>query len=252
MEKIVLLDDEKHCTDILRSLILKTHHNYEIIGDFNDPAQALEFVKNNEVDLLFLDIHMPGMNGFKFLDAIQPISFDVIFTTAFDQYAIKAFEYSAINYLLKPITEKALIKALLTREQRKKKMKDEHWDVLKNAISDTEKEPGKIALPTGTGFEIMEVGDIVRCQSENNYTTFVFKEGKRVLICRTLKEVEKILACHSFLRVHQSHLINPKFVQTISKQDGGTVFMADDSEVPISRQKKESINELLSSMLHFD
>lgn len=125
MIKIVILDDEKHCTDILQSLIAKMQRDYEIVGVFNDPLKALSFIEENEIDLLFLDIQMPKMNGFKLLDRISPIEFDVIFTTAYDQYAIRAFEYSAFHYLLKPITEKALVQCLLSWEQRKRKVNSE-------------------------------------------------------------------------------------------------------------------------------
>ncbi|HLS30444.1 MAG TPA: LytTR family DNA-binding domain-containing protein [Flavobacteriaceae bacterium] len=252
MIKIVILDDEKHCTEILETLIGKMQRNYEILGVFNDPIKALSFINEYEIDLLFLDIQMPKMNGFKLLDRISPIEFDVIFTTAYDQYAIRAFEYSAFHYLLKPITEKSLVQCLLSWEQRKRKVNAEQWGLLRKAVDQETTSPSKIALPTGTGFEIMKVDEIVRCQSENNYTSFVFEDGTRTLVCRTLKDVERILPEEYFLRIHQSHLINAKFVKSINRQSGGTIFMVDGGEIPISRQKKNYIDKLLASMLKFD
>lgn len=252
MIKIVILDDEVHCTDILQSLIAKMKRNYEIVGVFNDPVKALAFIQKNEIDLLFLDIQMPKMNGFKLLDQISPVTFDVIFTTAYDQYAIQAFEYSAFHYLLKPITEKALVKVLLFWEQRKKKMNSEQWALLQSNISHRDTPPSKIALPTGSGYEIMKVDEIVRCQSENNYTAFIFENGNKALVCRTLKEVENILPEEYFFRIHQSHLINVKFIKLINRQGGGTILMVDGTEIPISRQKKNYIDNLLESMLKFD
>lgn len=253
MIKIVILDDEKHCTDILQTLIERMRRNYQISGVFNDPYEALKFIENNEIDLLFLDIQMPKLNGFKLLDKISPIEFDVIFTTAYDQYAIRAFEYSAFHYLLKPITEKALVQVMLSWEQRIRKVNAEQWSLLKKAVEEEDSTvPGKIALPTGTGYEIMKIEEIVRCQSENNYTSFVFKDGSKALVCRTLKEVERILPSKSFFRVHQSHLISARHVKSINRQGGGAIYMQDGVEIPISRQKKNYIDNLLNSMLKFD
>lgn len=252
MHKIIILDDEKHCTDILSNLISQIPGEYQIVGVFNDPFEALKYIRQNEIDLLFLDIEMPGMNGFTFLDKILPINFDIIFTTAYDQYAIRAFQYSAVNYLLKPITEKAIVHSLATWDQRRNKTKNEQWKILQSLIRDTEKEQTKIALPTGIGHEIIEIKDIVRCQAESNYSNFYFSDGKKMLVCRTLKDVESILSEQDFFRVHQSHLINPKYVKTISKQEGGTLIMSDGSKVPVSRQKRSYLKSILDSMLNFN
>lgn len=252
MTEIVIIDDERHCTDILSTLISKVHPDYHIKAVFRSPAEALVFIRENEFDLLFLDIEMPAMSGFKLLDQILPVNFDIIFTTAYDHYAIKAFQYSAVNYLLKPITEKAIVSALASWEQRRRKVSDEQWKILQNLISGPDEVQEKIALPTGTGYDIIEIRDIVRCQSENNYTYFFFADGSRTLICRTLKDVEMMLSEQQFFRVHQSHLINPKFVKAISKQDGGTLTMADNMEVPVSRQKRNYINAILAKMLRLD
>ncbi len=252
MTKIVILDDEKHCTDMLQSLIIKMHRDYHIAGVFNDPLEALKFVQNEEVDLLFLDIQMPKLNGFQLLDKILPVSFDIIFTTAYDQYAIRAFQYSAINYLLKPISEKDLVKALLSWEQRKHKTNPEQWQLLRKAMNDTGEGLTKIALPTGTGFQIIKLADIVRCKSENNYTSFYFQDGSKTIICRTLKEVEGMLPESTFVRVHQSHLIHTKYVKNISKRGNGVICMEDGVEVPVSRQRRSYMDKILASMLHFD
>lgn len=252
MTEIVIIDDELHCSDILSRLIKEIHPDYTIKGVFKYPADALAFIEENEFDLLFLDIEMPIMNGFTLLDKILPVNFDIIFTTAYDQYAVKAFQYSAINYLLKPITEKAIVSALASWEQRRRKINDEQWKILQNLISGTDEVQDKIALPTGTGYDIIEIKDIMRCQSENNYTYFFFADGSRTLICRTLKDVEAMLSEQQFFRVHQSHLINPTFVKNISKQDGGTLIMADNTEIPVSRQKRNHINDILDTMLRLD
>ena len=251
MANIIIIDDEEHCINVLENLIEKTHSDYIITGVFTNPLQGLEFIKNNPPDLLFLDIEMPNMNGFTLLDNLLPIDFDVIFTTAYDQYAIKAFRYSAINYLLKPITEKNIVKALSNWEKRRKKTSTEQWKLFQEHIQDDNKDCSQIALPTGVGYQIVKIENIIRCQSDSNYTNIYCKDDNRILISRTLKEIEELLGEHGFLRVHQSHLINPKFVKGILKHDGGRLIMKDNLEIPVSRQKSKYINEILDTMLRF-
>ena len=251
MAKIIIIDDEKHCVNVLGKLIKKVHPDYEIAGAFSNPVEGLEYIRNHPPDLLFLDIEMPVLNGFALLDRILPIDFDIIFTTAYDRYAIRAFRYSAINYLLKPITEKSIVQALSRWEKRRKKTVPEQWELLQNNLKSESEAVSRIALPTGAGYHIVEIKDIVRCESDNNYTSFFLDDENKLLICRTLKEIEEMLGDYGFLRVHQSHLINPKFVKGILKQDGGTVMMKDGKEIPVSRQKRKEMNGILESMLRF-
>src|SRR5690554_164219 len=251
MTKIIIVDDEVHCTKVLENLISKIHSGYTITGIFTNPVEGLEFIQNNPPDLLFLDIEMPNLNGFALLDKLLPIDFDVIFTTAYDQYAIRAFQYSAINYLLKPITEKNIVKAISNWEKRRNKTSSEQWRLFQNHYQSQTKNQSQIALPTGVGYQIVEIKNIVRCQSDSNYTNIFCKDENKVLISRTLKEIEELLTDHGFIRVHQSHLINPQYVKGILKHDGGSLIMQDDEEIPVSRQKSKQINEILESMLRF-
>ena len=251
MTKVIIIDDEAHCTNVLANLIGKVHSDYTVTGIFTNPIEGLQFIQNNPPDLLFLDIEMPHLNGFALIDKLLPIDFDIIFTTAYDQYAIRAFNYSAINYLLKPISERNIVTALANWEKRRKKTSTEQWQLFQNNLESSTIECTKIALPTGVGFNIVEIKNIVRCQSDNNYTNFFLKDESKILICRTLKEIEDMLTDHNFIRVHQSHLINPLFVKGILKQDGGSLIMSDSSEIPVSRQKRKQINDILETMLRF-
>lgn len=251
MTNIIIIDDEDHCTNVLENLIKKIDDDYNIMGIFTNPLEGLNFIKNNPPDLLFLDIEMPKMNGFALLDNLIPFDFDVIFTTAYDQYAIKAFQYSAMNYLLKPITEKNIIKALSTWEQRRNKTTQAQWQLLQSSLKNMTKNSSQIALPTGVGYQIADIKNIVRCQSDSNYTYIFCKNENKILISRTLKEIEELLQDHGFVRVHQSHLINPHYVKGILKQDGGSLIMYDEAEIPVSRQKGKQINEILETMIRF-
>ncbi len=249
MTTIIIIDDEAHCTNVLKQLIEKIDANYTVTGVFTNPHEGLTFIKEHPPDLLFLDIEMPTLNGFTLLDTLRPIGFDVIFTTAYDQYAVKAFRYSAINYLLKPITEKDVIKALSYWEKRRKKTSEKQWELLQEYLGEGRQEQPKVALPIGGGYQIVAIDNIVRCQSDNNYTYIFCKDENKILISRTLKEIEELLKDHGFIRVHQSHLINPNFVKGILKQDGASLIMADDTDVPVSRQKAKQINGILEKML---
>lgn len=250
MTEIVIIDDEVHCTSVLENLIGKMDPKYQITGVFNDPVKGLEFIRKNPPDLLFLDIEMPNLNGFALLDKLLPIDFDIIFTTAYDQYAIKAFKYSAMNYLQKPITEKNIVECLAGWEKRRKKITDEQWKLFQTHLQ-SEEEPAKIALPSGVGYTIVEVKNIVRCKADDNYTSFYLSDDNTILISRTLKEVEKILSNRGFYRVHQSHLINSRYVNGVSRQDGGFIIMHDNAHVPVSRQKRNLIDEILENTIRF-
>src|SRR5690606_4697854 len=198
MKKIIIIDDEAHCINVLTNLIKKVHPDYEIIRTFCNPVTGLEFIKTNQPDLLFLDIEMPNLNGFTLLDKILPIDFDIIFTTAYDQYAIRAFEYSAINYLLKPITEKSIVNALFNWEKRRKKTSIKQGPLLHKNIRSSVINASRIALPTAVGYHIVDIKNIVRCESDNNYTCFFLVNENNLLICKTLKEIEKMLSDYGF------------------------------------------------------
>lgn len=246
--KAVLLDDELHCTEIL-SLILKQNcPEIEIVGIFNHPAEALLFLQSNSVEVLFLDIEMPFMNGFKFLNRLQPVGLHVVFTTAYDAYAIKAFKYSAFDYLLKPIDETELVqtvrKLINIKTSSPKNLQLEH---LLEIIRDKSQAPERIALPTLEGLEFVAVREILRCESSSNYTTIYFLNSAAMVVCRTLKEIEELLPAHLFLRVHNSHVINKQHVRKYIKGAGGIIKMSDDSEVSVSRLRRDQVLKELTN-----
>jgi two-component system LytT family response regulator len=249
MIKVVLLDDEVHCTESL-DIILKTLNiEVEVLAKFNDPELALKFLKQNQFDILFLDIEMPRMNGFELLSTLNQIKFDVVFTTAYNQYAIKAFKFSAINYLLKPIDETELIDCLEAwKAKTSKQMPNGQLEFLLQAIQNNNQQSSKLALPTNYGLEFINIKEIVRCQSDSNYTNVYLVNGEKHLICRTLKEVENILQYHNFLRIHQSHLINPNHMKKFIRNDGGYLLMEDGEKISVSKNNKEKIIEIFSQI----
>ena len=247
--KTVLVDDELHCTASLAISLQELAQNISVINSFNKPAEAYLYLKQNpDFDLLFLDIEMPGINGFDLLKKLTNIPFDVVFVTAYNQYAINAFKYSAFDYLLKPIDEKDL-QLCINRWQQKQQsgVEKKQLDFLESLLT-RDRQPDKLALPTHDGLEFVKIDEIIRCQSDSNYTYFHFTNSSELLICRTLKDVENALTPHGFIRIHQSHLVNPKYIKKLVKNDGGYLVMTDESHLRISKSKKQLIINIFNSI----
>lgn len=246
MIKAVLLDDELHCTKTLEILLGQHCPQVAIQAIFNHPLEAIEYLKKNTIDVLFLDIEMPFLNGFDLLSRLDPVNFKVIFTTAYDKFAIKAFKYSAFDYILKPIDEEELVEAVKLLEQRV--MGNEQLQMLMDMMASQSKKVDKVALPTSEGLEFIKIEDIIRCESDSNYTKIVLHQLHNIVVSKTLKEMTDLLSELDFIRVHNSHLINPKHITKYIKAGGGALILTDNVEIPISRQKKESIMQLINAL----
>ena len=239
----VILDDEPNCCKTLALLLKDYCKEVTTINSFYHPQKALAYLKTEPVDLLFLDIDMPVMNGFDLLDKLLPVSYPIIFTTAYDQYAIKAIKYSAFDYLLKPIDEEDLIKVVeRIKDQKFVASKKQAELLLSNYENKILHTPERIALPTTEGFEFITTNEILRCESVSNYTRIFFSGSvNSMLVCRTLKEIEQMLGEESFLRVHNSHLIKKSLVKKYIKADGGYLLMNDGSQIPVARRRKGNL-----------
>lgn len=246
MIKAVLLDDELHCTKTLEILLGQHCPQVSIKAVFNSPIEALDYLQKTPIDVLFLDIEMPFLNGFDLLSKLGDVDFKVIFTTAYDKFAIKAFKYSAFDYILKPIDEEELVEAVKLLEQRV--MGNEQLQMLMDMMSSQSKKIDKVALPTSEGLEFIKVDDIVRCESDSNYTKIILLDSKALMVSKTLKEMTDLLSELDFVRVHNSHLINPKHITKYIKAGGGALILSDNVEIPISRQKKENILQLINAL----
>jgi two-component system LytT family response regulator len=192
---------------------------------------------------------MPDGSGFKILEQLRDMNFEVIFTTAFDQFAIKAIKFSALDYLLKPIDPGELRAAVEKLEKRKAGIpSSENIDALLDNVNSPDEDPRKIVLSTAEKLHVIEIDNILRCESDNYYTHFYFTDGTKLLISKTLKENEQLLSHHNFIRPHKSHLVNVKYIKSFIKQEGGYIVMSDGSHVPVSRRKKEKIMEILLNL----
>lgn len=244
--KAVIIDDEKDSREILANYIGKYCPDVTVGGFGESVATGIEVIQKYQPDIVFLDIEMPYGNGFDLLDKIANITFETIFVTAFDNYAIQALNQSAAYYLLKPIDIDELIKAVdkIKQEQAEKNYIQHARVLLDNRGSKQQ----KIMLPTLEGFEIVSVSAILYCEAVDNFTRFYFEAQPPLLICRTLKYFEDILQEHRFLRIHRSHLINPDFVIRYSKGKGGYVTMKNNLELEVSPAKKKEFLDLFGKL----
>lgn len=242
--KAIIVDDEEGNRENLRSLLENYCPQVEILAEAESAITAMDAIGKHEPQLLFLDIEMPNGNGFDLLGKLDRIDFEIIFVTAFGQYALKAIKFCALDYILKPIDILDLKVAVQKAEKRiREHERSDSWQVF--VENQQSAHNPKIALPTGNQIDYIPVEEIVRCKGEGNYTTFFLKKGKSLMVSKTLKEFEELLAEHRFIRVHQSHLISAQYVKTYVKSDGGYLRMEDGAEIPISRQRKEFVLESL-------
>jgi two-component system LytT family response regulator len=240
--KAVIIDDEKDSREILANYVTRYCPDVTVCGFGSSVATGLEAIEKHQPDIVFLDIEMPYGNGFDLLDKVKKVTFETVFVTAFDNYAIQALNQSAAYYLLKPIDIDELIKAVdKIRKEREADNYTQHARVLLDNIKSGTQ---KIMLPTMEGFEIMTISNILYCEAADNFTKFYFENGTPLLICRTLKYFEDILQPHRFLRIHRSYLINPDFVIRYSKGKGGYVTMKNGQELEVSPNKKKEFLDL--------
>jgi len=245
----IIVEDEKHSRETLRGMLDRYCKNVIIIAEAENYRGGLDAIKANSPDVVFLDIQMPDGSGFRMLEELGEINFDIIFTTAFDQFAIKAIRYSALDYLLKPIDPEELVRAVKKVEQKiSNQQVNQNIQVLLDNIKSKEAEPHKIVLSTSEKIHVIETDQIIRCESDNYYTNFFLTDGKKILVSKTLKENEELLSGHNFIRPHKSHLVNVKYIKGFLKIDGGYIEMTDGSRIPVSRRKREQIIEVITHL----
>ncbi|MEM9897370.1 MAG: LytTR family DNA-binding domain-containing protein [Bacteroidota bacterium] len=245
--RVVLIDDEQSMRDNLRALLAKYLPTIEIIGEASGVASGVELLNTLSPDILFLDVEMKDGTGFDLLGQYGATSFQVIFVTGHDRYAIKAFKYSAIDYLLKPVDPAELqaavnkVEAIETTEVQQK---------IDNLVANQEKstEDRKLVLKDTESVYLIPVKEIIRCESDNNYTIFWLADGRKLMVSHTLKEYERMLDDQQFFRSHQSHLINLNYFDRYDKRDGGIIYMKDGTGVPLSTRKKDVFLEKLEQM----
>lgn len=240
--KAILIDDEKSNLENLAGLLVKYCPDLKLVGMVSNADDGLNLINLHQPDLLFLDIQMGKNSGFDLLAQITNPSFEVVFVTAYDQYGIQAVKFAALDYLLKPINTNELINAVAKAEIRiKSKKRNEQLSFLLQQIKAPETYAQKIALPQQNEIRYVTVTDIIRCEADNNYTFFYLENGDRILVSKPLKEYSDLLKPNGFLRTHQSHLINPNFVKSWLKEDGGMLLMKNNDKVAVSKPNRDYV-----------
>ena len=248
--KAVIVEDEKHSRETLKNLLEEFCLNTKVVGMASSVTEAVDTIKQTSPDVVFLDIELQTGTGFDVLNQLPHIHFEVIFTTAFDQYAIKAVKFSSLDYLLKPIDLEEL--QLAVEKANKKKNQEVYKKQLETLMLNLkQRKPtlNKICLATSDGFEFIEVSQILYCKAEGSYTKFVLKDNETILVSKHLKEYENLLLEQDFMRVHNSFLINLKEVKKFIKSDGGYIIMSNNDSVSISRSKKEGFIHVMASLV---
>jgi two-component system, LytTR family, response regulator len=244
--KAILVDDELPSLQNLEQKIIEFCPDIKIMATEQKPENAILLIEQSRPDVLFLDIEMPRMNGFKMLEHIPEASFDVVFTTAYNHYAIEAIRISAFDYLVKPVGVKELQITVDRLMKSQIKQTPEKLDILRHNLSDSRTQNDKITISTNEGVEFFEISQIIHIESSSNYSKIYFKEGKTILVTKLLKDFEEMLVPYRFYRIHNSHLINLIHIKKYIRGDGGQVVMQNDEVIDVARRKKEEFLRLIS------
>jgi len=245
MIRAIVVDDEPYAAQALQTLLKKHCPDVSVIAACHSALEAEQRIGELKPQLVFLDIEMPHRNGFELLERFMPAGFQVIFTTSYDQYAIKAIRFSALDYLLKPVDPLEL-QAAVAKVSRPNELLAQQLQLLLQSY----REPAagnRIALPTQEGLQMVAIDTILYCTASSNYTTLVMKDKKKLVVSRTLKEIEEMLEEHGFLRIHHSHMVNVNAIEKYIRGEGGTVLMMDGAELDVSRSRKETLLRTLQA-----
>jgi two-component system LytT family response regulator len=245
MINAIAIDDEGHCLATLSLLVKKYCPEVVLSRLCKSAAEGLDAIRQCQPDLVLLDVEMPNMNGFTMLEQLTDIPFAVIFTTSYDQYAIRAIKYSALDYLLKPVDPNELQSAI--RKYSRQQPGDATAQIrhLLDQVSGRGNALSRLAVPSIEGFEFIEVEKLLYCEANDNYTHFYLQAGKKIIASRSLKDIEEQLAPFThFVRVHHSYMVNLNQITRYVRGEGGHLIMSDGSTVPVSRSRKESLLKL--------
>ena len=246
MIKAVIVDDELNCVEMLEWLLKTYCPMVTVVAMCTSGEKGIEAINKHRPDVVFLDIEMPKMNGFDMLEKFDQLYFDVVFTTAYNKFAIKAFRYSALNYLLKPVDPEDLQSTIKKLEEKKSAVGKEQLNLLLENMKNLSNPVQRIALSTGDGLIFVNTSEIMYCQAESNYTNVVLTNKNKILVAKTLKDIDETLSGKDFFRVHNSYLININQIKKFVRGDGGYILMNDDTQITIARSKREEFFEMFS------
>ena len=246
MLRTIIIDDEESVRRTLEKLLKRDCQNVKLVAEADGVNSGVETIKKYHPDLILLDIKMDDGTGFDLLKQLEPVDFKVIFITAYDQYAIKAIKFSALDYLLKPVDPEDLIEAVNKAEKMVMHELNRQLDTLEANMLTQDKSKKKIILKTFDNIHLVKLNDIVYCESNDNYTNFHLLNNKKILVSNTLKEYDEMLSEFGFFRAHKSYLINLIHIDRFEKADGGTIVLINEIKLPVASRKKEQLLEMLN------
>ncbi|MBT2562589.1 LytR/AlgR family response regulator transcription factor [Pedobacter sp. ISL-64] len=247
--KAILIDDEISNLENLRTLLQKHCSQVTIIAAAQNINDAVDAIEKYSPDLVFLDIQMGEQTGFDVLKLLPTRNFEVIFVTAYDQYGIQAVKFAALDYLLKPIDIEELINAVNKAEHKMAaQIQNIQLDFLLQQLKKPETNVSKIALQMQSEIRYVALSEIIRCEADNTYTRFFLSSNEKILVSKSLKEYADLLRPSGFLRTHQSHLVNPKYVKSWLKEDGGILLLSSGEKIPVSKPNKDSVKQALQKL----
>lgn len=247
MVRVIIVDDESCFREMIQFLLMDYFPDVKVVAQTESVEDAVRAIENEHPDLVFLDIEIKGGTGFHVLQKLKDHDFKLIFITAFNDFAIQAFKFSAVDYILKPINEfefKAGVERAI-HEIEKQKSSVPVETLLSNS---QEKSDKKMVLRTAQEIHVVNVNEIIRCEADNAYTTFYLTSGEKIIVSKGLSEYADLLETYDFLRPHQSHLINLNFVKKLDKSDGGVVVLKNNTIIPISLRRKQAIMDVLNKL----
>jgi two-component system, LytTR family, response regulator len=249
MLKAILIDDEKNSRESLRKKIATHCPDISVLAECANGQEGLSAIQQYKPDIIFLDIEMPHMNGFTMLQQLSERNFEIIFTTAFNQYAINAIRYSALDYLVKPVEVTELVQAVdRARQQQHRNDTSQQLEILAGYLSQQQKGPEKIAVSVSTGLEIIKVPDIIYLEATGNYTHIHMRDEKPLLASRTLKDFEDILPPSHFCRIHNAILVNVSYVKKYNRGDNGQVILSNGVLLDVARRRKDELLQLIQRL----
>jgi two-component system LytT family response regulator len=248
MMRVVIIDDEDHIRDSLAKLLVKHCPEVSVVGNACGVESGIRIIKELHPDLVLLDIQMNDGTGFDLLRSFPAIDFKVIFVTAYDQFALQAFRFSAVDYLLKPVNPEQLVEAVAKASQLIREHFNLQMDALRENLKAISKQDRKIILKTTEQIHLVDLKSIIDLESDSCYTTVQIHTGEHIMVAKTLKEFEEMLTGCGFYRVHKSFLINLAHIKRFEKQDGGYIILTNDLKIPVASRKREEMLELLEQM----
>jgi two-component system LytT family response regulator len=252
MIRVILVDDEPQNSKALHIKLTELADDIELVGAFNDPEKAVSTIKKLEPDLVFLDIEMPGMNGFQLLEKLEQFDFEVIFVTAYNEYMLNALHISALDYLLKPVDTEELSHALARFRKRialqnNRVEKKEQFELLGETLRD-QNVPQRLAVATIQGITFLKIKEIVRVEALSNYSTFHLVNKQKIMVSKTLKDFESLLTQQNFFRVNRSCIVNTDYIIKYKNEDGGVLELHDGTEIGVGPHRKSELIDLLSKI----